>query len=107
MLSVIDEMLIGLAWKLEEGVKWGLTRGWEGEYFGVSAAKTNHIRALHNRIHTDRLVAAPRFMCTCSVWIPFLLAQTDIRGWISNQFSAQFKYSWTEFMYKDRVFLED
>lgn len=53
MLSVIDEMLIGLAWKLEEGVKWGLTRGLEGEYFGVSAVKTNHIRALHTTGYTQ------------------------------------------------------
>lgn len=43
MLSVIDEMLIGLAWKLEEGVKWGLTRGLEGEHFGgISSQDKSH-----------------------------------------------------------------
>lgn len=86
MLSVIDEMLIGLAWKLEEGAKWGLTRGLEGEYFGVSAVKTNHIT--HNRIHTDclvpdgPLVAAPWFVCTCSKRVGFScnLAQTFTAG---------------------------
>lgn len=52
MLSIIDEMLIGLVWKLEVGVKWGgwgLTRGLRGEeqgIWGINSQNKSHYRTV-------------------------------------------------------------
>lgn len=45
MLSIIDEVLIGLVWKLKEGVKWWLTRGqWEEKrvFWGINSPDELH-----------------------------------------------------------------
>lgn len=45
MLSIIDDMLIGLVWKLEVGVKWGLTRGLERgsrAFLGINSQDDSH-----------------------------------------------------------------
>lgn len=72
MLSIIDEMLIGLVWKLEVGVKWGgwgLTRGLRGRVgrFGVSIVRTNHITHQHKKGYMPSgPIAAPLWsLCVC------------------------------------------
>lgn len=64
MLSIIDEMLIGLVWKLEVGVKWGgcgLTRGLRGEsraFWGINSQDKSHYRTVQEK--ATRQVAPQR-----------------------------------------------
>lgn len=56
MLSIIDEMLIGLVWKLEVGVKWGgwgLTRGLGGlrAFWGINSQDKSHYTTAQERLH--------------------------------------------------------
>lgn len=88
MLSIIDEMLIGLVWKLEVGVKsvgWGLTRGLRGGragHFGVSIDRTNHITEQHKKGY---MPSGPRggsitaCVCSCAstIHLPGLFWQSN------------------------------
>lgn len=65
MLSIIDEMLIGLVWKLEVGVKWGgwrLTRGLReesGAFWGINSQDKSHYRTAQKGYMPSGPAAAP------------------------------------------------
>ena len=72
MLSIIDEMLIGLVWKLEVGVKWGgwgLTRGLRGEsraFWGINSTDKSHYRTAQERLHAKWPHGGCIMMCVCT-----------------------------------------
>lgn len=71
MLSIIDEMLIGLVWKLEVGVKWdgwGLTRGLRGEsraFWGINSQDKSHYRTAQERLHAKWPHGGGIMACVC------------------------------------------
>lgn len=71
MLSIIDEMLIGLVWKLEVGVKWGgwgLTRGLRGEsraFWGINSQDKSHYRTAQERLHAKWPHGGCIMVCVC------------------------------------------